>query len=313
MSRAIDQLIITMSASNHGVVTRSQLIAAGVTPASISRRVGEVLTAVTPGVYAVGPLSGDGWLAAALATESNAAAAGFTAGRLHDLPVKRDAKCFIVVPETVRRSFPEPIKAKRTRHLPAEDLTAVAGFRVTTVERTVCDLSVAVSIRQVQRLIEWSIAHRFMSAGSFRACAASFCRRGRHGSARIRLLRHDLLDGRPVPSSELERRGLQLLEQRGFPPFRVQFSPPWRDGVRGVVDFAWVDERLILELDGRRWHATTEAQEDDRRRDRRAAEHGWLVVRATWDEVVHRPDSLEADLRALLTQRLRSAESEAQK
>lgn len=312
MSRAIDHLIVSLSSGAHGIVTRSSLEASGVSRASINRRVGELLTVVVPGVYAVGPVAGHGFLAAAVAAEARAAGADLTAGHLLKLPVRPAVGTAIVVPESTRRTFPQPISARRTRHLPDADITVIDGLRVTTVERTICDLSIVVSARQLQRLIEWSISHRRMSAGSFRACAISFCRRGRRGSARIRMLRHELLDGKAIPASELERRGIALLDRGGLDAFRVHFSPPWRLGMRGVVDVAWVDQRLILELDGRRWHAVTEAQEDDRRRDRLAAEHGWLVVRATWDEVVHRPDSLKADLLSLLAQRRRTAESKPQ-
>ncbi len=307
MSRSTDRLIVAIASANHGAVSRSELLAAGLSASSIDRRVGELLELFASGVYLVGASTSATQLSAALLTEPRAAAADRTAAQMLQLPVHDVDAVSIVVPECVRRAFPAPVSSRRTRHLPADDVDLIAGRRVTTVERTVCDLSIVVSVRQLQRLIEWSITNRRMTASSFRACAAAFCRRGRRGSARLRLLRHELLDGAAVPASELERRGRELLDRHGISGYSLQFVPPWSDGLRGIVDVAWPDAHMILELDGRRWHALTEAQSLDRRRDRQAAEAGWLVVRTTWDEVVHRPDSIVADLRSLLTQRRSAA------
>ncbi len=303
MSRRTDHLIVSRAVLNHGVVARSELLLAGLSSASIDRRVGGILTPLLPGVYSVGATTERGWVAAALTAEPRSAAADLTAGQLLDLPSRRSNGVAIVVPESVRRTFPSGLQSRRTRHLPTEDITIVDGLRVTSVERTICDLANLVSARQLQRLIEVSIVHDRTTASLFRACAASFCRRGRRGSARIRLLRHELLDRADISDSELERRGVELLTTRGLHDFRLHHSPPWRDGPRGVVDIAWPDHRMIVELDGRRWHTVTEAMQDDRRRDRRATSHGWVVIRAPWDEVVHRPDSLIADLRELLQSR----------
>lgn len=303
MSRSTDEAIVSLAAAHHRVVTRSQLLDVGVSASAITRRLDGLLRPFAAGVFFVGAPLMTTMLAAALATEPRGAVGGLSAAQGHGLPARLPEVPSIVVPHWVRRTFPDVVTVRRTRHLPAVDVEEVNGLRNTTVERTICDLATMVSARALQRLIEWSITHRRMTASSFRACAVDFCRQGRSGSARIRLLQHEVLDGAPIPASELERRGYELLDRRGLGGYVTAFLPPWVDGVRGVVDIAWPDARLILELDGRRWHAVTEAQANDRRRDRRATESGWVVVRATWDEVVHRPESLVVDLRSILAQR----------
>lgn len=303
MSRSIDVQIVALASLHHGAVSREMLLEAGLSRSAIDRRIGELLVPCSTSVYTVGIPSDATWLSAALLVDRRAAAAQTTAGELHELPTRRSERPVVLVPHDTRRAFPARVLLRRTRYLPASDVVELDGRRVTSVERTVCDLAAVVSAHRLQRLIEWSITHDRMSAGSFRACAAGFCRRGRTGSARIRLLRHELLDAGPVAASELERRAFELLRMHGMSGFKAQFTPPWYDGVRGIVDVAWPAEQLILELDGRRWHALTEAMAEDRRRDRLAAQHGWLVVRATWDEVVHRPGALVENLRTLLGQR----------
>jgi very-short-patch-repair endonuclease len=66
------------------------------------------------------------------------------------------------------------------------------------------------------------------------------------------------------------------------------------------VDCVWPAERLIVELDGRAVHDTTDSFEQDRARDRRLEAAGWRVVRVTWRQLHDTPDELEADLRRLL-------------
>ncbi len=104
-----------------------------------------------------------------------------------------------------------------------------------------------------------------------------------------------------VPQSELEWRLTELVDQR----FRRQFRPLWYDGTRGVVDLAEPTSRVIVEADGRRWHAIEQAMADDRRRDRQAAANGWLVLRVMWDDVVRHPATTAAQIAAVVAQRSR--------
>ena len=57
----------------------------------------------------------------------------------------------------------------------------------------------------------------------------------------------------------------------------------------GRVDAAYPESRLIVEVDGRRWHTRVEDFERDRRRDIEAGLLGWRVVRFAWSDVVRTP------------------------
>ncbi|MDH3300839.1 MAG: DUF559 domain-containing protein [Acidimicrobiia bacterium] len=70
-----------------------------------------------------------------------------------------------------------------------------------------------------------------------------------------------------------------------------------------TVDFADPVACVVLEVDGRSWHSTSQAIGDDRRRDRAAAGHGWVVVRVVADEVALRPSSVIDEIRAVLVSR----------
>lgn len=300
MAHAIDQKILAVAATQDQIVTRGQLNAAGVSNGSLNRRRGTLLVPAAPGVYSIGPLTDRGLIRAALLANPAGALADVTAAELLELPARRSTTRSIVVPHGTGVSVDHPqLVVRRTTHLPVDDIDE-ADLRRTTVERTICDLAARQDPQQTKRLIEWGITHRRMTPTSFHACLRHYCRRGRPGSALLRLFDSELLDGRPIPASELERRGVEALERGGLTGWELHFTPPWSDGVSGIVDIAFPDRQLIVELDGRRWHAMTSAMRNDRHRDRRAAQHGWTVLRFGWAEVVERPRSFINEIRTLL-------------
>jgi very-short-patch-repair endonuclease len=124
--------------------------------------------------------------------------------------------------------------------------------------------------------------------------------RGRRGSARLRraLERGPL---RPaLTKSELERRFLALVERAKLPRPEVN---AWIEvgGDLIQVDCAWPEQRVIVELDSRRHHQTAAAFERDRRRDRRTQAAGWRPARVTDAALRDEPDSVAADVRALVS------------
>jgi very-short-patch-repair endonuclease len=158
---------------------------------------------------------------------------------------------------------------------------------------------------RLRHLVEHAITARLTTPTCFQACASAWCRRGRAGSRAVRAVDHELLDAAPVPASVLERRAVALLREAGLSGWQLQYRPPWYDGVRGIIDLAWPDLQVVAELDGRRWHATSQAQGEDRRRDRTAASHGWVTLRFGWTEVVHRPAAVIEECRQVLAARRR--------
>jgi very-short-patch-repair endonuclease len=66
------------------------------------------------------------------------------------------------------------------------------------------------------------------------------------------------------------------------------------------VDFVWPAQRLVVETDGRAYHATRRAFEEDRRRDQQLALAGYRVLRFTWDQVTREPRDVAETVRRLL-------------
>lgn len=304
----VDATILAQAADGGMVVTHRQLIAAGVSRSQIHRRIGQLLVPLSDGVYAVGPITADVRLMGALAALPHAVTSHVTAGTRHGLTSLggSDDVAVLLAGRRTRRHL-DGVRIHFTRWLPAMDITLVGGLPATTVDRTLCDLSVHFPASRLRHLIEQAILDRKTTATAMQACLLGWCRRGRPGSATLRRTGQLLLDTDPVPHSELERRARALFRRARLAAWVEQHRPPWYDGIRGVVDYAWPEARLVVEVDGRRWHATTQAHVEDRRRDRLAAEHGWLTLRFGWQEIVERPNLVIDECRAALCSRLRAA------
>jgi hypothetical protein len=90
------------------------------------------------------------------------------------------------------------------------------------------------------------------------------------------------LPGDPVPESRLERMFLAFCDASGIRRPELQVALPGWDPTRGRVDGMFRPERVIVEIDGRRWHTRVADLERDHRRDLQAAAMGYRVVRITY-------------------------------
>lgn len=304
----VDATITSLAGRSGMALSTHQLETAGISRSQIQRRVGHLLIPVTDGVYIVGPPTRTVLLRATLLALPRAVASSETAGVGQGLPVPETEKVSVLMTGRRSRRHIKGVAIHHTRWLPSADVTTVDGLAMTTVARTLCDLSGGCPAGRLRFLIEHAIAARLTTATEIQACLLGWCRRGRAGSANLRRVGQFLLDGEPVPASELERRAGAVFRRAGLPSWSAQFQPPWYDGRRGVVDMAWPAARLVVELDGRRWHATTQAMADDRRRDRLAAHHGWLTLRFGWQEIVERPNLVTDEVHQALHARVRRPE-----
>jgi hypothetical protein len=125
-----------------------------------------------------------------------------------------------------------------------------------------------------------------------RAVANRQAASGRRGTRKMRSVLADRSPGWVPTESMLERKFLDILDERGIPLPLKQRPFPGREELRHRVDFE--DEGLppIYELDGRRWHTRVEDFERDRKRDREASLKGRVVYRFTWWDLRDDPDEV---------------------
>ena len=120
---------------------------------------------------------------------------------------------------------------------------------------------------------------------------------GRRGTKPLRAAIAALTGDPEWTQSPLEDRFLELI--RG-----TDLSPPRANGlIEGrLVDFAWPEHRLIVELDGFAFHSDHEAFEDDRKRDTDLQKKGWRVLRITYRRLHDDPAGVIADSGTCLNQ-----------
>jgi very-short-patch-repair endonuclease len=286
-----DRVIAARADAGDGVVSRAELLAAGVTPDAIRGRIERgLLIPLYRGVYAVGhrALTQHGrWRAALLAVGEGAVLSHRSAG--HAWSVAGEGSTIDVSVPANRRGG-AGIRLHRAL-LPPDEVTELDGLPVTTIGRTLIDLAAVLRPHQLERALRDVETRRLGDALALDSLLTRH--RGRRGLAALRVALHT--DLAAVTRSELEDRFLRFCRSRRLPP------PASNATLLGFeVDLLWREARVVGELDGYATHAGRMAFEADRDRDRRLVAAGWRVVRITWRQLHHEPAALAADLRAIL-------------
>ncbi|HEY3019026.1 MAG TPA: type IV toxin-antitoxin system AbiEi family antitoxin domain-containing protein [Solirubrobacteraceae bacterium] len=284
-----EQILARLAGRAHGVVTREQLLAAGVTAAEIHWRLRTgALMRVHRGVFRVGhcaPSTESTYLAAVWACGDGALLCDRAAAHL--LGLVREGPSRPEVLTRTRRRVPG-VKTRRTRDPSSPDAMTWRGVPVTRVPRTLVDLAAVLDAKALARAChEAGVKHRTKP----RHVAAVLARRPNSpGAAKLRAILHG--DTR-VTLSDLEARFLELLEAEGLPL-------PRTNRVAGArrVDCRWPELRLTVELDSYTYHHSRHAWEQDRRREREARARGDDFRRYTRDDVFEDPAPMLSELKA---------------
>jgi len=233
---------------------------------------------------------------AAIATLPHAVASHDTAAELHDLQKLRRGVATVLVHSRTTHSFPGVI-VHRCHDLLDEHVTELHGVPVTTVPRTIVDLSPFLTPRHLTAVLAGAIADGKVRSGDVGIVVDQVARKGKPGIQKLRRVLEERSGG-PQDGTPLERLGAQVLRSGGIREPRFEYPIPWDPGFR--FDAAFVEGRLAIEWDSRRWHELVEAFDRDRERDRRALMHGWRVVRFTWVDVTRHPREVVDTVRTLL-------------
>lgn len=288
-----------LAARQHGVVSRAQLVAIGLSQSGIDRRLRTArLHALHRGVFAVGHASvtADGrLLAATLAAGAGAAISHATAADLHGLRLTSSSSIHVVSPRNVPAR--PGIVGHRSRSLPADEIVVVRGIPVVSVARTLVQLAAAVDDRALSRAWRRAVEMQTLDTRQLvRQLEA-----GRPGSVALRRLLVTATDGGldGITRSELELLFTDLVAAGGLEIPLLNVSLELRGG-RYEVDALWPNARLVVEVDGWSVHSGRQAFETDRRRDAELVRSGYRVVRFTWRRIVDDPAGVTETLRDLL-------------
>jgi very-short-patch-repair endonuclease len=283
--------IVALAERQHGVITRGQLIEAGLTDDGIGRRVRDGrLHRVHQGVYAVGrpTLTTKGrFLAAVVSCGPNAALSHRSAAVLWGLLPERGPRIDVTVPGGGGRRRRRAVIVHRSP-LPASDVATKDRIPVTTPARTLIDLADLLPRRPLERALD-EAAYLRLDLGGLAP------RNGRRGCGVLAsvLARHDA--GATRTRSELEERMLHLCRRFRLP------TPEVNAIVEGyTADFVWREQHLIVETDGWEAHGTRAAFERDRRRDADLLAAGWRVLRISYARLEREPAWVAARIAAAL-------------
>jgi very-short-patch-repair endonuclease len=175
-----------------------------------------------------------------------------------------------------------------------DEVTTERGIPVTGVSRTLLDLAAVARVRQVERAFNEAEVRGLTDRVSLPDLLE---RHPKHPACP--LVSAILEAGAAATRSELEELFLDLVRTYALPSPEVNIRL-FAGGEWLECDCVWRPQRLIVELDGRAFHATAAAFERDRARDRRLQAAGWIVVRVTWRQLREEPETVVADLRSLL-------------
>lgn len=287
----MERIIGRIATRAHGVVTRRELLAAGVTEAEIRHRLGNgALLREHPGVFRVGhsaPSVEARYAAAVLACGEGAALSGRAAAHLYGL-LPGPAP-----PPEVTAPRKRCVKGVCTRRASVIDATTHRGIPITTVPATLVALAAVLSGEALGRAChDAGVKYRTTPAQ-----VRKLIERRPNGRGAGKLRR--ILDGDdPITIGKLERGFLELLRRARLP------SPVTNRSAGGRrVDCRWPEARLTVELDGYRYHNSRHAWERDRQREREGRARGDEFRRYTWADVYDEPAATVAELRRLLIPR----------
>jgi Transcriptional regulator, AbiEi antitoxin len=192
----------------------------------------------------------------------------------------------VIVPADASTYRFDGIRVHRMGDLRPEHRCVVDGIPTTTLERAIVDAtSVLLPARLGHLIDEVTITHRRTSVGAIGRTLRQVNRRGRLRIARLGELLDERRPAEPAPRSRLERRVDELLRSTSLPRPLREHPLPNEGNLSGLVDRLWPAAMLILEIDGRSWHAREKAMAVDRARDRTAARLGWQTLRVLDEEV----------------------------
>jgi very-short-patch-repair endonuclease len=287
--------IAKLAAVHHSVVNEEQLEALGLSAQAARRRANSGrLHQLYPGVYAVGhpkvPWRG-ALIAAVYACGDEAVVSHRTGAALWALTRRAGGKIHVTVPRDGHRT--DAIKPHRVRRLDERDRTEIDHIPVTSLPRTLLDFAEVAPKHELHKALEQAELQGALNLIEINDLLKRS--RGRHG---LKPLKAALTSysTEAVTRSDLEELFLQRCKE-----YDVQ-TPQTNALISHIeVDALWPKQRLVVELDSRAFHQTTEAFERDRERDAFLQLNGYRVIRITWLMLTQNPGPTMARVRALLT------------
>lgn len=280
--------VARFAAEQNAVVSIRQLRACGLTSDAITVRTRRgTLHRVYRGVYSVvspDALTVKGRLTAAvLACGAGASLSHWAAGAWLQLVEWDERTPDVTVSGDGGRKI-GGIRVHRTRGLDRRDIWTRESIRVTSPARTALDLAAQMSHRALRRMLRQAQAEGRLSVGQLHEV-----HRRANGHPGATPLLAVISDGPTPTRSVAEDLLLDLLDEAGLP--RPEVNPPLQlGGAMLMPDLLWRGHKLVVEIDGARFHAGRLAREDDARKQAILEAHGYRVLRVSYAQLTQHPE-----------------------
>ena len=291
--------LASMAKRQHGVVTRRQALAAGMTDRSLAAVVAAgVFRRDHHGVYtAVGtpttPLTSI--RAAMAAVGPDAIASHSTASWLAGLTDRPPTSVHVIV--TGRHSHTiAGVEVHRTCKPPRTQV--FQAVTCTAIPRTLVDLATCSSRDQLALAVDTALSRGLVRVADLEAEIGSGPRRGTAVLRSCLLERGDIC---PPDASVLEGQVARLFGRRDLPVPRAQVHAGPAGRFR--IDYAYPDRLLAIEFNGYTWHHSPEQMARDLARQRALTLEGWLILVYSWKDVLHAGDKVAQEIATAYQQR----------
>ncbi|MGA4668820.1 hypothetical protein ACPCG0_03320 [Propionibacteriaceae bacterium Y1923] len=232
-----------------------------------------------------------------------------SAALVHGLPISQLPELVQVIMHGAGRSRTRGVKRVTSAPLPAAHITEVNGARLTTVARTVVDITRTRGLEP--GLVAWEAARwrareaKLLDRFDAETGEAIELLSGRRGVQRARIA---LASASSRSQSPMETRSLIRIRELRLPTPVQQYSVVDQDGSwLGTTDFAWPELGVLGEYDGqdkydslaRPGETPVQVMRREKRRQESMEAVGWVFAR--WGkEEVRRPAALRARIEAAM-------------
>lgn len=235
----------------------------------------------------------EGWdpalMAAVLASGVGAVGSFLAAAHLWTLAGFWEAPPVEITTPTRRRTRLDGVVVHDSTVLDGIHVDRRRGIPVTSVARTLCDLTAVCSPNQVGRALDDALRRKLVTLGRVRAVFDDLATRGRRRSTVMRALLDERGPSFHPGGSDPEVRVVRVLVAAGLPR-PVQQHRVQVDGRTFRLDAAFPEYRVGIEYEGFEFHVGRSAFDDRYERDRLLKRARWLIVyvtsRTTDDQLV---------------------------
>ena len=280
-----------------GAFSRQQALASGLSREQCRRRLASgAWVRLTAKVYASAQVhvtaETRAW-AGLLACEGRALLGVTSAALRWRMPVPHDGRIHLLVPPPVVVRLGTAYVVHRVPVNPRE-VTVLNGLRTTSCTRTVEDCLRVLDRQDAVTLLDRALQQGWIDLRRLREAAEEAP--GRSGNTQLRwLARH----ADPAAQSAAERLLHRLLRSAGVTGWTASYRHP----LGYVLDLAFTELRIGIEVDGWAWHSGRDRFQRDRTKQNVLVAAGWLVLRFTWWDLQERPDHVVRTIASVVAAR----------